>query len=162
MTSDRGGRVSAIHVAPESGAEMESRTEVPAVEGRGLEGDRYFEREGSWSGERGRDLSHAERALTLFEAETLDLVERDAGISLEPADHRRNVTTENVAVGHLVDERFRIGEAVCEGVALCEPCSYLESLTEEGVLNALVHRGGLNARIVSSGTIEVGDPVRVL
>ncbi|MFC7154090.1 MOSC domain-containing protein [Halomarina halobia] len=162
MSGNRDGRVAAIHTAPEAGAEMESRTEASAVEGRGLEGDRYFERRGTWSGERGRDLPHADRALTLFEVETLALVERDAGISLEPADHRRNVTTEDVAVSHLVDERFRIGEAVCEGVDLCEPCAYLESLTEKGVLGALVHRGGLNARIVSSGTIRVGDPIRVL
>ena len=159
---DRSGSVTAIHVAPEAGAEMEPKREVDAVEGRGLEGDRYFRAEGSWSGEAGRDLSDADRALTLFESETLDLVERDADISLEPGDHRRNITTEGVALDHLVDERFRIGEAVCEGVDLCEPCGYLESLTEEGVYEALVHRGGLNARIVSSGTIRVDDPLRVL
>lgn len=162
MTSSTEGRVEAIHVAPEAGAEMRAVDEARAVAGKGLEGDRYFERAGSWSGERGRDLPPADRALTLFEAETLDIVERDADIDLEPADHRRNVTTRNVAVDHLLDERFRIGEAVCEGVEICEPCAYLESLTEEGVLSALVHRGGLNVRIVSSGTIAVGDPITVL
>ncbi|WP_331234178.1 MOSC domain-containing protein [Natronorarus salvus] len=162
MSRNRDGRVAAIHIAPEAGAEMESRTEISAVEGRGLKGDRYFEREGSWSGERGRNLTHGDRALTLFEVETLALVQRDAGISLTDADHRRNITTENVAVSHLVDERFQIGEVVCEGVDLCEPCAYLESLTEEGVLSALIHRGGLNARIVSSGTIRVDDPIHVI
>lgn len=156
------GAVDAIHVAPEAGAEMRSVTEVEAVAGKGLRGDRYFEEAGSWSGDEGRDLPPEDRALTLFEAETLDIVERDAGIELEPSDHRRNITTRNVAVDHLLDERFRIGEAVCEGVAICEPCAYLESLTEEGVLSALVHRGGLNVRIVSSGTIAVDDPITVL
>lgn len=160
--SDRNARVTAIHVAPEAGEAMEAKNEIAAVEGRGLEGDRYFERDGSWSGQQGRDLSDADRALTLFEAETLDLVERDTGISLDPGDHRRNTTTENVALDHLVEERFRVGEAVCEGVDLCEPCGYLESLTEEGVYDALVHRGGLNARIVSSGTIRVDDPIELL
>jgi MOSC domain-containing protein YiiM len=160
--SDRNARVTAIHVAPEAGAEMEAKSEIAAVEGRGLEGDRYFEADGSWSGQQGRDLPDADRALTLFESETLDLVERDTGISLDPSDHRRNITTENVALDHLVEERFRMGEAVCEGVDLCEPCGYLESLTEEGVYDALVHRGGLNARIVSSGTVRVDDPIEIL
>lgn len=156
------GHVETIHVAPESGHPMRSLDEVTAVAGRGLEGDRYFKRAGSWSGEQGRPLPHEDRALTLIEAEALELVERDAGIHLDPGDHRRNVTTRGVAVDHLVDERFRLGEAVCEGVELCEPCSYLESLTEEGVLRALVHRGGLNARIVETGTIRVGDPIELL
>ncbi|MDS0475325.1 MOSC domain-containing protein [Natrinema sp. 1APR25-10V2] len=159
---DTAGAVDAIHVAPEAGAEMRALEEARAVAGKGLEGDRYFDQAGSWSGEKGRDLPPEDRALTLFEAETLDVLERDAGIDLEPADHRRNVTTRNVAVDHLLDERFRIGDAVCEGVEICEPCAYLESLTEEGVLSALVHRGGLNVRIVSSGEIAVGDPITVL
>lgn len=162
MASSTVGTVDAIHVAPEAGAEMQSVTNARAVAGKGLEGDRYFDRAGSWSGETGRDLPPEDRALTLFEAETLEIVERDADIELEPADHRRNITTRNVAVDHLLDERFRIGDAVCEGVEICEPCAYLESLTEEGVLSALVHRGGLNVRIVSSGGIAVDDPITVL
>lgn len=156
------GHVEAIHIAPEAGVPMESLDEVTAVAGRGLEGDRYFKRAGSWSGEQGRPLPHEDRALTLIEAEALELVERDAGIHLDAGDHRRNVTTRDVPVDHLVDERFRLGEAVCEGVELCEPCGYLESLTEDGVLQALVHRGGLNARIVETGTVRIGDPIEPL
>ncbi|SEH16297.1 hypothetical protein SAMN04487967_2537 [Natronorubrum sediminis] len=162
MGSSNNGSVSAIHIAPEAGAAMHSVSDVRAVAGKGLEGDRYFDQAGSWSGEEGRDLPPEDRALTLFEAETLEIVERDAGIELEPADHRRNVTTRDVAVDHLLDERFRIGNVVCEGVEICEPCAYLESLTEEGVLGALVHRGGLNVRIVDSGEISVDDPITVL
>lgn len=156
------GTVEAIHVAPEGGAEMQPKETAEAIANRGLRGDRYFDRTGTWNGEQGRDLPPEDRALTLFEAEALEIVERDEGIELEPADHRRNVTTRNVAVDHLLDERFRIGEAVCEGIEICEPCEYLQSLTEDGVLPALVHRGGLNVRIVESGTIEVGDDIEVL
>jgi len=159
MTRD--GRVAGIHVAPESGAAMESRERAEAVAGRGLRGDRYFERAGSWNGEAGRDLPPADRALTLIEAEALEHVEREAGIDLPPGAHRRNVVTRGVAVDHLVGERFRVGGAVCEGVDLCEPCGYLERLTEDGVYDALVHRGGLNVRIVETGEIAVGDPVAV-
>lgn len=162
MVPSNNGSVSAIHIAPEAGAAMQSITDGRAVAGKGLEGDRYFDQAGSWSGDEGRNLPPEDRALTLFEAETLDILERDADIELEPADHRRNVTTRNVAVDHLLDERFRIGDAVCEGVEICEPCAYLESLTEEGVLSALVHRGGLNVRIVDSGEIAVGDAITIV
>ncbi|PSQ19966.1 hypothetical protein BRD00_00600 [Halobacteriales archaeon QS_8_69_26] len=99
-------------------------------------------------------------ALTLIEREALDAVEADYGFALGPGVHRRNVTTEGVALAHLVGERFRVGEAVCVGTERCEPCAYLERhLEREGVREALVHRGGLRARIVAGGTVAVGDAV---
>ncbi|MEF8868168.1 MAG: MOSC domain-containing protein [Haloarculaceae archaeon] len=154
------GHVEAICVAPEAGAEMQRVEEVEAVAGRGLRGDRYFDDSGTWSND--PDVDDIPRHLTLFEAETLAVLERDEDLDLSVTDHRRNLTTRGVALGHLLDERFRIGEAVCEGVRLCEPCSYLESKTEDGVLSALVHRGGLNAAIVESGTVRVEDGIEVL
>lgn len=151
------GRVETIHVAPEAGAPMRAVDSIDAVAGRGLRGDRYFEGTGTWSGD--PDVRDIPRDITLFEAETLDVVARDAGLDLDPADHRRNVTTRGVALDHLLDKRFRIGSVLCEAVDLCEPCAHLESLTAEGVVSALVHRGGLNAAVIESGTIHVGDPV---
>jgi len=46
------------------------------------------------------------------------------------------------------------------GTRLCEPCKHLESLTQKGVMAGLIHRGGLRARILTEGTIRVGDPIR--
>jgi MOSC domain-containing protein YiiM len=144
------GRVRAIHVAPTSGAPVERREQVAAVADRGLEGDRYFSDEGTFEGS----------DLTLVERETLRSVARDYDVAIDPGAHRRNVTTEGVALNHLVGERFRVGGAVCVGEELCEPCSYLERLLEQrGVREALVHRGGLRARIVGSGDIGVGDRI---
>jgi len=153
------GRIEAIHVAPESGAPMEERDRVEAVAGRGLRGDRYFLDRGTYS-RSARDVS---RELSLIEGETLDAVERDYGIAVGADEHRRNLTTGGVGLNRLVGARFRVGDATCEGVELCEPCSYLESLLErEGVRDALVHRGGLRARVVEDGAIETGAPIRIL
>jgi hypothetical protein len=153
------GRIEAIHVAPESGAEMESRVSVEAVSGRGLRGDRDFDDTGPYS-QSARDVS---RELSPIEGETLDAVERDYGISVSPEEHRRNLTTRAVGLNRLVGTRLRVGEATCEGVELREPCSYLESLLErDGLHDALVHRGGLRARIVSDGLVETGASISVL
>ncbi|WP_144799304.1 MOSC domain-containing protein [Halorubrum depositum] len=153
------GRIEAIHVAPEAGAPMEERDCVEAVSGRGLRGDRYFLERGTYS-RSARDVS---RELSLIEGETLDAVERDYGVAVGPDEHRRNLTTGGIGLNRLVGTRFRVGDATCEGVELCEPCSYLESLLErEGVREALVHRGGLRARIVEDGAIETGASIRIL
>lgn len=148
------GTVAAIHVAHEAEADMQAVESVEAVANQGLRGDRYFTETGSFS-----DGESSGRDLTLIEAEAIEAVEREADIDLDFSDHRRNVTTRGVALNHLVGERFRVGEIVCQGVMLCEPCSHLQSLTEEGVLEALIHRGGLRADIVEGGTIRAGDEV---
>lgn len=152
------GRVEAVHVATEAEAAVEARESVDAVAGRGLRGDRYFDESGSFSGHEGGG-----RDLTLIEAEAVDAIAREADVHLEPGAHRRNVTTTGVALNHLVDERFRVGDAVCRGVRLCEPCAHLQSLVgQDDVLPALVHRGGLRADVLEGGPITVGDPVHRL
>ena len=48
----------------------------------------------------------------------------------------------------------------CRGVELCEPCRHLTALIgDPNPIKALVHRGGLRADILESGTIAVGDEV---
>ncbi|WP_293027814.1 MOSC domain-containing protein [Natronococcus sp.] len=160
------GRIRRIHVAPEQGATTEPVETVRALAGRGLEGDRYCLPEAETGDEHETAGTFADRDgsdLTLIEAEALAALERDYGIELEPGVHRRNLTTEGVALNHLDGGRFRIGDVVCEGVELCEPCSYLERhLAEDGVREALVHRGGLRARILEGGVLTVGNRLEAL
>lgn len=149
---DGTGLVEAIHLAPESGEETEPVESAQALAGKGVRGDRHFDGDGA--------------DITLIEAEALEAVaDEDTDsetVKFDGGEHRRNVTTRDVALNHLVGERFRVGEVVCEGFELCEPCGHLESLTEEGAVSALLHRGGLCAEILESGTIEVGDEVEPL
>lgn len=151
------GTVDAIHIAPGSEAEVQAVDAVEGVARRGLRGDRYFDGTGTFY-----ETVDAGRDITFIEAEAVEAIEREAGITLAPGEHRRNVTTRDVALNHLVSQRFRVGEVVCAGVRLCEPCSHLESLTVDGTLETLVHRGGLRADIVESGMISVGDSIEPL
>jgi len=118
---------------------------VNAVAGKGLEGDRHYFADGARPG----------GAITLIEAEVLE----DVGLS--GPQSRRQVVTRGVRLNDLVGKRFLVGEIECEGVELCEPCLHLQSLTRPGIIDDLLHRGGLNADIVTSGTISVGDAVTV-
>lgn len=143
------GHVEGIYVSPEKGMLPEPVESVRAVAGRGLEGNRYF-----------YDVdAPAGRAITLIAAEAVEAMEREHGISIEPRESRRNVVTRGVDVNDLVGKRFRVGDVECQGVELCEPCASLERMTKPGVIKGLLHRGGLNADILSDGPINVGDPV---
>jgi MOSC domain-containing protein YiiM len=138
---------------------MQPLAEVEAVAGQGLVGDRYKEGSGFYSP---RPIDPGAREVTLFEAETLDALRDESGIALSAGEHRRNLTTRGMRLDSLLGQRFRMGEVVLEGVKDCPPCEHLEGLVGKPVLQPLVNRGGLRARIVVGGTIHVGDPIEQL
>jgi MOSC domain-containing protein YiiM len=150
------GRVESIQIAESAGAPMRSVEAAHAVPGRGLEGDRYFSKTGTYSRRDGAD-----REITLVEAEALESLERDYGIALPPAETRRNVATRGVALNHLVGARFRVGDVILLGLRLCEPCGYLEKTAGRPIRAGLVHRGGLRAQILTEGWLRVGDEIDV-
>ena len=150
---DKSGSVAALLLAPTATAALGRVVDARAVAGHGLAGDRYADGAGTFSGT-GRGYQ-----LTLIEAEALDAL-RDGGIEITWEEARRNVVTRGVRLNALVGRRFLIGEVECIGRRLAEPCSHLQRLSPAGVLGGLVHRGGLRADILGSGTVSVGDPVR--
>lgn len=150
------GLVVSIHIAASAAAPTEQVAEVRAVAGKGLEGDRYFTGSGTYSkpGATGAKV-------TLIESEAIDALKRDYKIDFSPGDSRRNVVTRGVALNHLVGREFKIGGVTLRGTHLCEPCAHLQKLTREGVMRGLVHRGGLNAEILTGGVIRPGDAIVV-
>jgi hypothetical protein len=131
--------------------------EARAIAGRGLAGDRYERGAGTFS-----DWPQ-DHEFTLIEAEAVEAALAEfPGLDLAPGDHRRNVTTRGVRLNALVRKRFRIGaDVLCEGTRLCEPCAHLEVVTARAACaGMLAGRGGLRARLLTGGTIRVGDPSR--
>jgi hypothetical protein len=106
---------------------------VAALAGKGLRGDRHFCADGAKPGQ----------ALTLIEAEALE------DVGLTGAQSRRQVVVRGVRLNDLVGRRFRVGDVECAGVELCEPCLHLQQLTRPGIIKDLIHRGGLNADILT-------------
>jgi MOSC domain-containing protein YiiM len=155
MTSMFEGKVVAIYTAPAEGAAMEARTEVEALAGKGLDGDRYALEAGKYSG-----TKVGKRAVTLIEREAIAGANAEYDLDLDESELRRNVVVEGVPLNHLVGQEFLVGGVRMRGYDLSEPCVYLEGLIEKPARTALVHRGGLRAEILESGPIRVGDAVR--
>jgi MOSC domain-containing protein YiiM len=135
--------VVAIHLGAPETVELWTVASVRAVAGKGLEGDRHFHSEGAPPGQ----------ALTLVEEEAVEDVGLPAGGT------RRQVTVSGVRLNDLVGKRFRVGAVECYGVELCEPCMHLQKLTRPGIIEELLHRAGINADILTDGTIAVGDEI---
>jgi MOSC domain-containing protein YiiM len=148
------GTVVAIHIAHTGAAPMRSVANAQVVVGRGLEGDRYYSKLGTYSNQAGSG-----RDVTLIEIEAIEGLKRDYEVQLDPGQSRRNIVTRGIALNHLVEQEFRVGEVVLRGTRLCEPCAHMEKLTVKGAMRGLIHRGGLRAEIIKGGTIRIGDRI---
>lgn len=149
------GQVEAIYIGPDVAGPLSEVPEVEAVAGKGLVGDRKH-----WDALPEHKREEPGRNITLIEAEALEALAAEHGIALGPGESRRQIVTRGARLNPLVGKRFLVGEVECLGIELCEPCAHLQSLTEPGVMRGLVHRGGINADILSGGTIRPGDPIR--
>ena len=149
------GSVVEIYIGPEFEQPMKSMDSVEAVAGGGLSGDRYF---------READVPDSERdpteEVTLIESEAIETARRDHGLDLEARDTRRNIVTRGVTLESLLGQTFFVGDVELEGLEPNPPCSHLERVSGKKLLKPLIKGGGIRARIVKSGSIRVGDPVR--
>src|SRR5579862_1972876 len=85
------GQLLGIYITPDKCAALQAVDHIEAVPGKGLAGDRYFLREGTYSKKAGPD-----REVTLIESEALEGLAREYGIAIEPAEARRNLLTGGV------------------------------------------------------------------
>ena len=147
------GRVVWIGLRPAPRVPMQIVTQVDAVAGRGLKGDRTAEK-----ARPGND-----RQVTLIQAEHLEAVGallRRAAI--EPALARRNVVVSGINLASLKGHAFHIGDAVLEWTGECHPCSMMEAALGEGGYNAMRGHGGITARVREGGMMRIGAAVNAI
>ena len=131
--------------------------QADAVAGAGLLGDRKTARRAP--------NPRSKRQVTLIQAEHLDVVAAllDRG-PIDPVLVRRNLVVSGVNLQALDKRRFRVGDVVLEGAGPCHPCSRMEEddALGRGGYQALRGHGGIVARVLSGGTLRVGDLVDLL
>lgn len=145
------GSVTWIGVRPVRKAPLVSVPQVRAVATQGLEGDhRMTKKPGSG------------RQITLISEEFIQQIERHLGCApIDPVRLRRNIVVRGLNLNTLRRQRFWLGNALIEATELCDPCQRMEQELGAGGFNAMLGYGGLCGRIVVSGDITLGCPVKV-
>jgi len=149
-------RVLEIYIA-NAGASIPEKIEVAElIAGRGVVGDRYYSETGTFS-EKLAGLPDKE--LTLIESEEIDLFNKQFDFSFTYGDFRRNIVTAGIKLNDLEGQEFMLGKVRLRGIRLCEPCAHLANLLVPEIMPSLVHKTGLRAQIISSGSVSVGDTI---
>ena len=125
-------------------------TEVECVAGRGLVGDRFFDRKPGFKGQ-----------ITFLSSEVFEEVCRVLQVTGKtPGVTRRNVITRGVDLNTLIGEEFVLQGIRFEGTGECSPCHWMNHAIALGAEAAMTGRGGLRARILTSGTLRLSTPAR--
>jgi len=156
----RPGRLAQILLRPAHRALAREVQSAIALAGRGLQGDRTGDRPPTQAG-------GGKRQVTLIQAEHLPVIAALTGHAhIDAAGPRRNLVIEGLnllAARSLFKDQplvLRIGpEVVLEVTGPCEPCSRMEELLGPGGYNAMRGHGGITARVLTGGALNVGDLV---
>ena len=120
---------------------------VECVAGRGLEGDRFFDYRDDFKGQ-----------MTFFDLAVAEAVERKIGfVDFELSQLRRNVIVSGISLNDLIGKRFEVNGVGFFGSEECSPCYWMNEALGPGAESLLKGRGGLRCRILSSGTLRLGE-----
>ena len=95
--------------------------------------------------------------MTVQALDQLEAAAADLGRPVDPALTRRNLTLDHGPVPTRPGERLRIGEVELEVVRIAAPCRLLDDWLGPGAMKALHARGGSVFRVLTSGSICLGD-----
>ena len=144
----RPGRLDWIGLRPARRAAMLMPETAVLVAAQGIAGDRYASRH------------DGPRQVTLIAAEDLAGIAAFLGRpSLMPELLRRNLVTAGINLAALKGQRFRIGTAMLEASGECAPCSRMEEVLGPGGYNAVRGHGGITARVIEGGKVQIGDAI---
>ena len=153
------GKIVKLLISKDPKSTMLSLNQIVLEAGKGIFGDRYYNQEGTFSN---KGEIEPDRDVTLIEIEKIDALNKEYNLDITAEDLRRNIVVSNCDLNSLVDKEFQIGEVVLKGLRLCEPCKYLsDKLNEKKVLTEMVHKAGLRAQIIKSGSIDLNSQVEV-
>jgi len=139
------GTVEWIGIRPAKKAALISVNNVMLDPSYGLHGDHYAGRSGK-------------RQVTLIQAEHLPAIACMMHRERVTADQlRRNIVVSGLNLLALKNKSFQLGEAILEYTGACHPCSRMETTLGFGGYNAMRGHGGITARVVHAGMVNVGD-----
>jgi len=135
------------HGKPPGRSPMIRLAKAELVAGKGIVGDRFFGWKNDYPGQ-----------VTLFSLEVHEAVCSDLGVPDRGPDvYRRNLIVAGADLNSLIGQEFELQAVRFLGISECSPCYWMDTACAPGTEAALKGRGGLRAKVLTSGSLHVAS-----
>ena len=141
-----------IGISEKNHQDIKKMERIEVVASKGIIGDRYFQ-----------DFNGDTEQITIIESENIDYYNSTFNTKYNYLEFRRNIVTKDIKLNDLVGKIIQVGKIKLKVNDLCRPCKELQvKLGQNNIIKEFLRRGGLRCEILTSGTINVGDEIKIL
>ena len=120
--------------------------------GKGIVNDRYY-----------GNFKEKKEQVTLINLEEINNFNNQVKQNIEAKDFRRNIIVSGINLSELINKKIEINKVILKIHEICQPCKYLrDRLKIPSLVKMLVNKSGVRAEILHSGSLSVGDIIKVI
>ena len=145
------GKIEAINITNISEDNTFYVNQAILEKGKGIVNDRYYE-----------NFKDKKEHVTLINLEEINNFNNQIKKNIDAKDFRRNIIVSGINLNKLINRRIMINEVILKIHEICQPCKYLQDrLKMPGLIKMLVNKSGVRAEILTTGSLSVGDKIKI-
>jgi len=146
------GKIEAINITNISEENTFYVNQAILKRGKGIVNDRYY-----------GNFKEKKEQVTLINIEEINNFNSQIKYNIDAKDFRRNIIISGINLNGLINKKIKINEVTLKIHEICQPCRYLQSrLKIPDLVKKLLNKSGVRAEILSSGSLSVGDIIRII
>ena len=146
------GKIEAINITNISEKNTFYVNQAILEKGKGIVNDRYY-----------GNFKENKEQVTLINLEEINNFNNQIKQIIDAKNFRRNIIVSGINLNELINKKIMINNVTLKIHEICQPCKYLQDrLKIPSLVKMLVNKSGVRAEILSSGSLSVGDIIKIL
>ena len=146
------GKIEAINITNISEDNTFYVNQAILEKGKGIINDRYY-----------CNFKEKKEQVTLINLEEINNFNNQIKQNIDAKNFRRNIIVSGINLNDLINKKIKVNEVTLKIHEICQPCKYLQDrLKVPGLIKMLVNKSGVRAEILTSGSLSVGDIIKIL
>ena len=146
------GKIEAINITNISEENTFYVNHAILEKGKGIVNDRYY-----------GNYKEKKEQVTLISLEEINNFNNQIKQNIDAKNFRRNIIVSGINLNKFINKKIKINEVILKIHQICQPCKYLQNrLKIPGLVKMLVNKSGVRAEILNSGSLSVGDAIKIL
>ena len=146
------GKIEAINITNMSEDNTFYVNQAVLEKGKGIVNDRYYD-----------NYKEKKEQVTLINLEEINNFNNQIKQNTDAKDFRRNIIVSGINLNKLINKKIKINKVTLKIHEICQPCKYLQNrLKIPSLVKMLVNKSGVRAEILTSGSLSVGDTIKII